>query len=142
MEKCPQCQSPTTQYPGGISKKSGKEYSSRTACENPNCSWVVWDNKKAPKTSQNATSGSTEALNKEVLDRLALRLENIDLHLKKLSENVEALSIFFRSQSDKQGSGVESVDKSIGEAGVSVSSRFKSQDVSPQENSATFGTGD
>jgi len=83
MENCPICKSPTNKYPGGTSKKTNKPYNARTSCDNPECSWVVWENddKKAP---QRGSQVSNNTFQDEIMSRLADRLDSIDEKLDSI----------------------------------------------------------
>ena len=136
--QCPQCQSPTDSYPSGISKKTGKPYSARIACTNTECGWVKWEPRPRAQTSRsNQAPAGDSVFQQPILERLALRLENIDLYLKKLSDNYEALATFFRQIEDKGEPFLESGNGDpIGEGGIGVrlSERLYKQDMPTSQN--------
>ena len=94
MNECPQCKSPTTQYPGGVSKKSGKPYNARTSCDNSECSYVLWE-KDSPKTPQKASGAPNNPLQDEILDRLAKRLDGMDSKLDSIGQSVDNIVAYF-----------------------------------------------
>ena len=104
----------------------------------PNCKETmpleVVDTQKRGESPQNASQAPNTRYDEDILKRLSVRLENIDLYLKKLSESYDALSIFFRTQQNNQGSSVSSEDD-FERVGVRLQKRFSSQDVpTPKED--------
>lgn len=95
--ECPTCKSPTTKYPGGTSKKTGKPYNARTSCDNPECSYVLWE-KDAPKTAKNGSYAPKTPLDSDILNRLAARLDKLDEMDRKL-DNI--IAYFIDNQKDK-----------------------------------------
>ena len=129
---CAQCNGEAERIPGGISRKTNKPYNARIQCKNSECNAVSWlkDDKggQAPKTPQKGSSVSNTG---DVLNRLAMRLESIDLNIKHLAEEYGALSAFFRSeQNDKPGVDIKT-DKEW--SSVPVSRKFSKQ-LPTQEN--------
>ena len=76
-----------------------------------------------PKTPQGASHVANNAFQDEILKRLADRLDSLD-------KNVEALTIFFRTQPHDQGESVQS-GNGLERINVSMQERFGSQDVPP-----------
>src|SRR3990167_9819907 len=122
---CKQCGGPAEYMQGGVSRKTGKEYGPRVQCENPDCGAV--ECQKVPRANAGMQSpanrnsvpyrASQDTMQSEVLNRLALRLENIDLQLKSLVESYSALSTFFRTQQNEDKPLVETPNQPAGETG-------------------------
>ena len=78
MDNCPQCQAQLNNYPAGVSKKSGKAYSARVACSNPDCNYVKWAPRE--KTPQKATGSPANGIVEVIyrLDAMKEQLERIE----------------------------------------------------------------
>lgn len=99
-------------------------------CSNyPNCTNTKpYKEEKQQQTGRQVTSN---ALQDEILSRLAERLESIEAELVRLGDNYDALSTFFRTLQDDQGGSVQGGLNPIGDD-VRMR-RFRSQNTMPTQ---------
>ena len=82
---CPSCQSPTTYWPAGISRKTGNSYNERWNCENKECGNTIWG--KA-KEKPRPVSSAPKLMLSDVLKDILNGIEELRADIKDLREEI------------------------------------------------------